>query len=218
MKKHLIPILMILISISLWLIFYPQLPDQVPMQWGVDGTVNWTASKFIALLTNSGMYIFIYLIMLISPKIDPKKNNYKQFSRSYDIIVSAVMSIFLLINLIILFTSLGYQLQVHFFIPILVGLLLVIFGNYMQTIKPNWLIGIRTPWTLASEAVWRKTHRLGSRVFILLGFILIIIPFVSDQYVLPITLISITIVALIPTVYSYLLYRKLKESGGDKGD
>src|SRR5699024_7836181 len=125
----------------------------------------------------------------------PKKNNYKQFSRSYDIIVSAVMSIFLLINLIILFTSLGYQLQVHFFIPILVGLLLVIFGNYMQTIKPNWLIGIRTPWTLASEAVWRKTHRLGSRVFILLGFILIIIPFVSDQYVLPITLISITIVA-----------------------
>jgi len=218
MKKHLIPILMILISISLWLIFYPQLPDQVPMQWGVDGLVNWSASKLIALITNNGMYILLYLIILFSPKIDPKKKNYQQFSRSYEIISISIMGLFLLINLVVLFTSLGYQLQIHFFIPILVGLLLMIFGNYMQTIKPNWLFGIRTPWTLASETVWRKTHRLGARIFIILGFILIITPFISDQYVLPLILISIAVVALIPIVYSYLLYRKLRDSGGDKHD
>jgi len=213
MKKHLIPILMILISISLWLIFYPQLPDQVPMQWGVDGSVNWSASKFIALFTNNGMYVLLYLIILFSPKIDPKKKNYQQFSRSYEIITLSIMSLFLLINLIVLFTSLGYPLQIHFFIPILVGLLLIIFGNYMQTIKPNWLFGIRTPWTLDNEEVWRKTHRLGARIFIILGFILITTPFISDQYVLPVTLISIFVGALIPIFYSYYLYQKLNKSG-----
>lgn len=214
MNKRMIPLLMILTSLSLWLIFYPQLPDQVPMQWGVDGTVNWSASKFVSLIINNGFYLLIYFILKLSPKIDPKKRNYQYFSRSYEIMVYSTMGLFFLINLIVLFTSLGYPLQIEFFIPILIGLLLIIFGNYMQTIKPNWLIGIRTPWTLDNEEVWRKTHRLGAKVFIILGFILCIIPFISEQYIFPIMLISIIAGTLVPIIYSYYLYRKLNQSGG----
>ncbi|NMA91070.1 MAG: SdpI family protein [Amphibacillus sp.] len=210
MNKRIIPLIMIIFSISLWLIFYRQLPEQVPMQWGADGSVNWTASKFVALLVNNGMYILLYLLLMFSPKIDPKKNNYKQFSRSYEIMVYAILGLFLIINVVVLFKSLGYPLEINFFIPFLIGLLLMIFGNYMQTIKPNWFIGIRTPWTLDNETVWRKTHRLGGKIFIILGLILMITPFLSDQYVLPVILISVIVGSLIPMIYSFYLYRKLK--------
>ena len=209
MNKHLTPILMIIISIVLWLIFYPQLPDQVPMQWGMDGSVNWSASKGIALLVNNGGFIFLYLLLILTPKIDPKKNNYQQFSRSYKVIYFAILVLFFLINLIVLFTSLGYSLQIHFFIPILVGLLFILFGNYMQTIKPNWFIGIRTPWTLNNEDIWRKTHRLGSKVFIFAGFGMTIVPFLSNQFALPVIIVIILFATLVPTGYSYYLHRKL---------
>lgn len=210
MNKHLTPILLIITSIILWLIFYPQLPDQVPMQWGLDGSVNWTASKLHALLINNGTFIFIYLIMYLAPKFDPKKTNYQQFTRSYKIIYHSIISLFFTINLIILFTSLGYSLRIHVFAPILVGLLLIIFGNYMQTIKPNWVIGIRTPWTLENKDIWRKTHRLGGKVFIVLGIMLMITPFITRQYILPLVLMIILIGTFIPVAYSYHLHRRLK--------
>jgi len=209
MNKRLIPRLMIITSIILWAIFFNQLPDQVPMQWGVDGSVNWYGSKKIAFLINNGALIFTYLLLYILPKIDPKRKNYQQFSRSYRITFYTVIGILFIINLFVLFTSLGHQLKLHFFIPILVGLLMIIMGNYMQTFKPNWFIGIRTPWTLSNKEVWRKTHRLGSKIFILLGFILILMPFVPETLVFPAILISTIIGVLIPIGYSYYLYQKI---------
>ncbi|WP_440896411.1 SdpI family protein [Amphibacillus sp. Q70] len=209
MNKHITPLITILTSISLWLIFFNQLPDQVPMQWGFDGSVNWYAPKWIAFLVNNGLFILIYLTLYITPKIDPKRKNYQQFSRAYQIIFQTILIMFFLINLFVLFTSLGYQLNLHAFVPILVGLLFIVFGNYMQTVKQNWFIGIRTPWTLNNTEVWRKTHRLGSKVFILMGFIFMVIPFISDKLMLPVILISVLVVVLIPTGYSYYLHRKL---------
>lgn len=210
MNKRIIPLLMLLISVSLWLIFYQDLPDQVPMQWGLDGSVNWTASKLTALLANHGMYIFLYLVLIFSPKLDPKKSNYNQFKRSYEILTYAILGMFFIINLIILFKSLGYPLEINFFIPILIGVLFIVIGNYMQTVKTNWFIGIRTPWTLGNETVWRKTHRFGSKVFIILGLMFIITPFLPTAWMLPVILVITFVGPIIPIIYSYIIYRKLK--------
>lgn len=210
MNKNFAPILMVIISIALWLIFYPELPNQVPMQWGADGSVNWHASKLTALLVNNGMFVFIYLILYLVPKFDPKKKNYQQFSRSYNIIYHSILILFFTINIIVLFTSLGYSLKIEFFIPVIAGLSFIVLGNYMQTVKPNWFIGIRTPWTLENDQVWRKTHRLGSKLFIIAGVIMIIVPFLPDAFAFPMIIIVSSIAALVPIVYSYILYRKLK--------
>lgn len=209
MNKHIIPLITIITSISLWLIFFNQLPDQVPMQWSLDGSVIWYGSKWVAFLVNNGLFILIYLILYITPKIDPKRKNYQQFSRSYQIIFQTILILFFLINLFVLFTSLGYQSNLHSFVPILVGLLFIIFGNYMQTVKPNWFIGIRTPWTIDNPEVWRKTHRLGAKIFIIFGFFFMTISFIPEALILPVILISVLVVALIPAGYSYYLYRKL---------
>lgn len=209
MNKHLIPLLMMITSVGLWLIFFNQLPDQVPMQWGPDGSVNWYASKGIAFLVNNGLFVFIYLLLYFIPKIDPKRRNYEKFSKSYRAILYAIMGVFLVINLFVLFTSLGYDLNLHFVIPIAVGILFIIMGNYMQTVKPNWFFGIRTPWTLDNEEVWRKTHRFGSKVFIVLGFLIIAMPFLPNKFVLPVLLITVGVGAILPIGYSYYLHRKL---------
>src|SRR5690625_6229422 len=161
MNKHFAPILMVIISIALWLIFYQELPDQVPMQWGADGTVNWYASKLTALLVNNGMFVFMYLILYLVPKFDPKRKNYQQFSRSYNIIYHSILILFFTINIIVLFTSLGYSLKIEFYIPVLAGLSFIVLGNYMQTVKPNWFIGIRTSWTLENDQVRSEERRVG---------------------------------------------------------
>jgi len=94
----------------------------------------------------------------------------------------------------------------------MIGVLFIILGNYMGKIKPNWFMGIRTPWTLSNEEVWNKTHRLGGKMFILLGLVMICGTFLPSETFWKAFTVSIVIILLIPMIYSYLLYRKLKEN------
>ena len=91
---------------------------------------------------------------------------------------------------------------------ILFGGLFVVMGNYMAKIKRNWFIGIRTPWTLSSEAVWQKTHQLGGKLFVLLGVAMIVVAFLPNTISWNIFIGSLVTVALTPVVYSYILYRR----------
>lgn len=210
MKKLGFPLLMMLISIVLWLVFYNKLPDQMPMQWGVDGSVNWYAPKFVAFLVFNGALLFLYLTIYIAPKIDPKKKNYNQFSRSYTILMHMFLILFFFINIIVVLISLDYNLRMNVLAPVLAGITFVISGNYMQTLKPNWFVGIRTPWTVDHEEVWRRTHRLGARIMIVAGFSLCtVIPFLPEYLMLPFIIGIIIIITLIPTIYSYVVHRNI---------
>ncbi|RPK08370.1 SdpI family protein [Priestia endophytica] len=209
MKKHVFPLIILSLSILCWVIFYNKLPSQIPMQWGVDGTVNSYAPKLQAAFTHNGILLFLYALLVLSPKMDPRKQNYPKFSRSYRIITLAIMLVLFLLNISVLLASLGYNLNVTTITPILVGILFIILGNYMQTVKPNFFIGIRTAWTLSNEQVWRKTHRLGSKLFILGGILFFVTPFVPEQLLFPLIISIILAVVLIPTLYSYVQYRKI---------
>ena len=209
MKKHVFPLVIMSLSILWWVILYNKLPSQIPMQWGVDGTVNSYAPKLQAAFTHNGILLFLYAVLVLSPKMDPRKQNYPKFSRSYRIITLAIMLVLFLLNISVLLASLGYNLNVTTITPILVGILFIILGNYMQTVKPNFFIGIRTAWTLSNEQVWRKTHRLGSKLFILGGILFFVTPFVPEQLLFPLIISIILAVVLIPTLYSYVQYRKI---------
>ncbi|YCA45476.1 SdpI family protein [Bacillus sp. JZ8] len=211
MKKHVFPLIIMSLSILCWAILYNKLPSQIPMQWGVDGTVNSYAPKLQAAFTHNGILLFLYALLVLSPKMDPRKQNYQKFSRSYRIITLAIMLVLFLLNISVLLASLGYNLNVTTITPILVGILFIILGNYMQTVKPNFFIGIRTAWTLSNEQVWRKTHRLGSKLFILGGLLFFVTPFVPEQLLFPLIISIILAVVLIPTLYSYVQYRKMTE-------
>ncbi len=95
-----------------------------------------------------------------------------------------------------------------------VGILFIILGNYLGKVRKNFFLGIRTPWTLASDEVWNRTHRLGARIFVLIGFFLFLNAFFRPPEGFLIG--SIVVVALVPVIYSFVLYRKVE--GFDEED
>jgi uncharacterized membrane protein len=106
--------------------------------------------------------------------------------------------------------NMGWEINIGATISILIGLMMIIFGCNMKKIKTNWFIGIRTPWTLSSEVVWKKTHEFAHKSFIFGGLLFLIVSFLPAEWFMW-ALISIILVLLSPAVYSYFIFRDIKE-------
>ncbi|MBU1036550.1 SdpI family protein [Patescibacteria group bacterium] len=210
-KTETLPILIVLISIVLGFYFYSVFPDQVPVHWNVAGEIDRWGSKFEGAWLMPLIAIGMYILFLILPIIDPRKEKYNQFAKIYLLFRMLILLMMLGIYLIASLNSLGHNIRVEVWIPIVIGLSFIIIGNYMGKIKSNWFLGIRTPWTLSSETVWNKTHRLGGKLFMLMGILLIITPLLPYHNIFFVLIIPVLIISLIPVVYSYLLYRKEKK-------
>jgi uncharacterized membrane protein len=101
----------------------------------------------------------------------------------------------------------GYQVDVSMVIPIVIGAMFVVMGNYMGKIRPNWFVGIRTPWTISSKLSWTKTHRLGGRVFILMGLALILAGVIHTQWAAYLAFAAIIVGLIWTLVYSYMVWK-----------
>ncbi|MBA9025333.1 MULTISPECIES: SdpI family protein [Bacillaceae] len=208
MKKHLLPGLLIAATAILWFVFYQQLPARIPIHWNLNGVADGYATKFNALLINLGMMIFLHVLLIFSPKFDPKRKNYQKFSRPYSMITMAILFFLFLLNALVIFTGIGYDIPIGKVVPFIVGILFIVLGNYMHSVKPNYFIGIRTPWTLSNDTVWKKTHRFGSRIFILAGVLFMLIPFLPSLLVGKFMFSVIFLIILLPIAYSYWIFRR----------
>ncbi|ALC89108.1 hypothetical protein AM500_04360 [Bacillus sp. FJAT-18017] len=207
MKKHVLPIIIIASTIILWLVFYNRLPGEVPIHWNASGEVDGYATKLNAMLMSIGTMVLIYLVLVFIPRIDPKKSNYKYFSKGYSIINLSTLLLFFVINILMLLAGLDYKVNVSIVMPILVGITFIVIGNYMPQMKPNYFVGIKTPWTLNDENNWKQTHRFGGRTFIIGGLLLILSIFLPARFV-DISFPIILVILLSPIVYSFILFKK----------
>ncbi|MEI4832095.1 SdpI family protein [Bacillus sp. FJAT-53711] len=207
MKKHIFAIILIGMTILAWIISWPHLPNTIATHWS-GGTVDGYSSKLNGMLSMVGVMIGTYILLNVVPKIDPKKENYRKFSKSFTMITYSILFVLFIGNIDIIATGLGYDLPINRFSELIVGILFLVIGNYLPQCKPNFFVGIRTPWTLSNEEVWRKTHRFGGKVFIVLGIIMcgsIFAPAAWKSYiVLTVVLIGVVITML----YSYFVYKK----------
>ena len=212
------PALVILaVTLGVTLILYPRLPDKIPMHWNISGEVDRYGSRlqgaFMLPLLSIALYTFYHFL----PIIDPKRKNYTKFNSSYTFLRYLLLIFFLGMQLIILTTSLGLNLDVGRWVTGGVGLLFIFLGNIMSRFRFNYFIGIRTPWTLASEVVWRKTHLLASKLMVLGGVIILLGLFLASN---ELRFITVMVGALVPsgisTLYSYLVFRKLELEGDDE--
>jgi len=117
-----------------------------------------------------------------------------------------------LIYFIVGFSGLGYNISVSLWMPVLIGLLFIVMGNYLSKIKPNWFMGIRTPWTLSSEEVWNKTHRFGGKIFILGGLLMILEPLLPTNFQLAVFIITMVIILAGTVGYSLIAYLQEKKN------
>lgn len=195
-----------------WLIcasFYPSLPDQVPTHWNLQGQVDGYSHKVVAAFIMPALPLFIYVFMTIIPKLDPKRENYQKFAATYEKIRLSIVALMGIFTLLPLLSALGYDIDVSLLVKIILPFLFIIIGNYMGKIRFNYFTGIRVPWTLASEEVWNKTHRLGGKLMVAGGFIGLLSAFAPPTYGFVILMAAIFAPLVIAIGYSYLLFRGL---------
>lgn len=211
MKKEILPILVIASMFILAISFYsaPCLPDQLPTHWNSMGEVDGYGSKMFVLWFFPLLTLGIYLLMMLLPKIDPLRKNYEKFKTPYFVIRTTLVVFFGFLYFYTIIASLGYAPNINYFIIPFVSLMLVVFGIVMPKIKKNYFVGIRTPWTLQSDKVWEETHKVGGISLIVTG-ILTLFTLGLGKYMITFYVVLIVAGSLVPVVYSYFLYRKLK--------
>ncbi|MED3878805.1 SdpI family protein [Priestia aryabhattai] len=208
MKKHVFPLGITLLTLVAWVIALPHLPTTMPIHWGANGEADGFATKINAMILTVGIMVLIYFIIAFVPRIDPRKENYKYFSKTYNIVLNAVLLLFFFVNMSTILQGLGYNVPMSYIAPIMAGLVFIIIGNYLQRVRSNYFMGIRTPWTLSNETVWKKTHRLSGKLFFIGGLLILISAFLPDGYKSVIMWGSIVLCVAVPYLYSYLAYKK----------
>lgn len=209
-KTDIYNFIIILVVISITIVLYNKLPDQIPMHWNFAGEVDGYGSRLVGSFMIPFLMITIWIGMNYLPKIDPRKDNYKKFSGSYSIVNSVLITFFFIIQMVVLLTSLGSDISINKIIPLLIAVLFIVIGNYLPKAKSNFFYGIKTPWTLSSDISWRKTHRLGGKLFILSGVIIILTTVLLDTKMAGIILLAtLSLMVIIVMVASYF-YAKEK--------
>ncbi|GLU43451.1 SdpI family protein [Allomuricauda sp. NBRC 101325] len=211
LKKE-IPIIGIVLLPFVYLAYiWNQLPQEVPLHYNMKGEIDRYGDKSELIMIPFMLPLLIYVILLVVPYIDPKKQIQKMGNKyhSLKLVLTLITSV---LALFILYSTKGGSLSNPNFIFVIIGVMYLIFGNYFKTLKANYFIGIRTPWTLESEYVWKETHKLGGKVWFVGGIVAIISSLVLSVETNFKVFMGITvIIALIPIIYSYMLFKKQKE-------
>lgn len=213
--RRLIPGLLALIAATAFSIWaYPQLPAEVATHFDVHGAADgWSSRRFAAAMV-PGMLCLMLVIATVLPKIDPRQANYSLFNSTWWTVMTSVMVLLLGLHVLILGSALGWKVNMSRWGFVGVGGLLIVMGNVMSRVRPNWFLGIRTPWTLSSDVVWRKTHRFGGLAFVLAGFCFIAAAMVTVSWAQYAALGATLFAGLSSVVYSYLVWRREPRESG----
>ncbi|WP_020400789.1 SdpI family protein [Kordiimonas gwangyangensis] len=184
---------------------------EVPVHWNIHGEVDGTATPLGALLPLAGLQLLMLAVFACLRFIEPRKANLEKSGKAISATATAIIGFMGLLEAALIAQAFGYDVMSSNAILIATGLLLAVVGNYLPKLRSGFFMGIRTPWTLSSEQVWHKTHRLGSRLFVLGGLAIAILSLVLTS-VMALTLMMgiITIMVLVPVTYSWWLWRAEK--------
>jgi len=197
-------------AVFLWIIF-PALPQTVPVHYGLNGTVDRYGSRaefLIGPLIMIGVSALVYLLLKFLPAIDPKKQ-IKYGEGTFQKLALGMVVFLAVLNIGIIYATVHRGFQIDKLLFPVIGLLFAFLGNMMNSIKPNYFAGIRTPWTLESEDNWRATHRLAGKIWFVGGIVLAIAMLILPPAAGTIIFTScVLVMALIPVVYSFVYFKK----------
>jgi len=211
--KNEIPLIAIVSLPFIYLAYiWNELPEEVPMHWNIKGEIDRYGEKIELLLIPILLPLLIYIIFLVVPKIDPK-NKISKMGNKYQHIKILLTTFMSILALFIIYTAKNQSFANPNYIVLLVGILYIILGNYFKTIKANYFIGIRTPWTLENETVWKETHKLGGKMWFVGGIIVVISSLILEKQ-LNFTLFMIItgIITIVPITFSYFKFKEIRKT------
>ncbi|MEN6327469.1 MAG: SdpI family protein [Syntrophomonas sp.] len=191
-------------------VLYPHLPAQIPGHWNIHGEIDAYYPKSFGAFFEPILLIGIYLLMLFTPLIDPKKNNYLRFAGAYRFLRWVIVLLLGLLYGATILVAMGYPVDISILVKAVVAVLFIVIGNFMSQFRHNYFVGIKTPWTLASEEVWQRTHRLGARIWVVCGLICLAMAPVKASWGAYVFFAALLFMVIIPVIHSYILFSKLK--------
>lgn len=208
MKKSLVIVfIIILVSFLIGIYFYPQMPDRMASHWNAKGSVDGYMPKFWGLFLMPIISAVMLVMFILIPKIDPLKQNIKKFRKYFDWFVVLIIVFLFYIYLLAIIWNLGFVFNMtNMMLPAL-GILFYYAGILTENAKRNWFIGIRTPWTLSSNKVWEKTHKLGGKLF-KIAALFAFVGILFQDYALWFVLVPAISLAVYTIFYSYFEYKK----------
>lgn len=188
------------------IILYPGLPKQIPIHWNVSWKIdNWADRKYIFLI---GLLPFI-ILFIFDDYVRYKHNmdNSNKQRKVKNILKSTTALLMIILTWITIAAAYKIEVNMKLLISVAIGIIFVFIGNYMPALKSNYFMGIRNPWTLSNDIVWRKTHKIGGYLFIVIGLLMIIMGFVQN-YIVNIGIFTVLLLCIIGiNIYSYFIYR-----------
>jgi len=207
-----IPIVAVLLLTA---VVYGRLPDRLVTHWTFHGLPDGYSSRVTAAWLAPGVALLLWAVLRALPRIDPFRSNYAKFQATYDIIVSAVVTLVAVEHVVVLGYGLGWSMpDMKRLMTLGVGALMLLLGNVMPRVRRNWWIGVRTPWTLTSDAVWTKTHRAGGYLAAIAGVVIMASSLLSQDVRFVVLVVCIASVAIGSVTYSYFLWREAERGSG----
>lgn len=202
------PVILTALMIVVAVFAYSRLPDRMPTHWNHKGEITSYGSKWMVVITMPSLLLALWAMLRVLPRVDPWRENYVKFQATYDLVVNCVLTIIALAEVAMLATALGAPIAVDRVIRASAGVLLVIIGNVLPRARPNFWLGIRTPWTLTNARVWERTNRAGGYLLVAAGVLAI------GSAVIPINVSARTLgiagaaAAILTVIYSYFVWRQ----------
>ncbi len=207
LKKDCLSLIILLIPFLFIAVFWDRFPDQIATHFNMEGEADDYSSKAVGLFMIPFVNMGLYFLFKALPFLDPSSKSFALYDDKFRIIQLIVHSFMLFFFFMICFHSLGYSGDLQ--LPMLYGFLLIflLLGNYMGNIRKNYFIGIRTPWTLSNDEVWKLTHRFAAKVWVAASLItMAIIPFIPMPHIA--IGVYLSVIILIPVVYSFIIFKK----------
>ena len=203
-----IPLLIVGAAFIASAVVYPRLPETMPTHFDMSGQPNGWSSRLFGAWIMPLFLLFMWGLVRVLPAIDPRGDNYAKFGGAFEGIIVSIMLFMLGIHIVVLRASLGHPVAMQHVLPVGIGVLFIVIGNLLPRARPNWFVGIRTPWTLSSDRVWEKTHRFGGRLFVAGGVIITVAAFASAKWSQVVLVTVTTLCAATVLIYSYLEWKR----------
>ncbi len=206
-KTYAIILGIIIVSFAIGAYFYPYLPERMASHWNIRGDVDDTMSRFWGAFLMPIISVGLLALFIVIPKIDPKRGNIERFRGSFNAFLIALFGFLFYLYVLTILWNIGYAFSLPRFLAPAFAVLWWVAGRLIGVAEQNWTIGIRTPWTMSSESVWKQTHVVGGRLF-KIAAILSCVGIIFPAYALWFVMVPVLASALGAVVYSYVLYRR----------
>ena len=203
LKTLIVTSILIVLPVLAGIILWDRLPEQMATHWNAAGDIDGWASKPFTVFGLPLILLAAQWLCVLGTLADPKKENHP--TKILHLVLWIIPVLSLVLGTITCATALGKAVRVEVIMPILIGLILAIIGNYMPKCKQNYTIGIKIPWTLNSEENWNRTHRFAGWLWTFSGIVVMLTGFFGGFWIF---LIIVLLMVLAPILYSYLLFRK----------